>query len=261
LKDPYLSNYGDVLQVGEINMKHTEATSQLFPFVTVAYAQTLDGRIATSVGQSYYISSPESLRFTHELRANHDAIMVGIGTVCQDNPRLTVRLVNGKDPLRVVVDSSLRILLDAAVLAAGAATGTVLAVTEQAPMDRREAARSLGATVFALPNDGCGGVDLRSLLGTLYEYGIRSLMVEGGSRLITSLIRAELVDRMVVDIAPKLIGSGVEAIRDLGITDLSQAIRLSEMKVMRLGDDLIIDSRVSYPVRNPLTDSPKKTPP
>src|ERR671927_191976 len=134
------------------------------PTVTVSYAQTLDGRLATANGSSRWISAPESLRFAHQLRAEHDAVAVGAGTACTDDPRLTVRLVSGEDPLRVVVDSSLRTPLSAAVLANGAAGGTVLAVTERAPGRRCEEAISLGATVLRLPADAGGMVDLGALL-------------------------------------------------------------------------------------------------
>src|ERR687885_2207181 len=103
------------------------------PTITVSYAQTLDGRLATASGSSRWISAPESLRFAHTLRAEHDAVVVGAGTACKDDPRLTVRLVSGENPLRVVVDSTLRTPLSAAVLANGAAAGTVLAVTDRAP--------------------------------------------------------------------------------------------------------------------------------
>src|SRR5215210_9334610 len=105
------------------------------PTVTVSYAQTLDGRLATLGGSSRWISCPESLRFAHTLRSEHDAVMVGAGTACKDDPRLTVRLVPGKDPLRVIVDSALRTPLASAVLANGAANGTILAVTRRAPAD------------------------------------------------------------------------------------------------------------------------------
>src|SRR5215208_5575974 len=103
------------------------------PVVTLSYGQTLDGRLATSTGSSQWISAPESLRFSHELRVKHDAIMVGAGTVCKDDRSLTVRLVAGSDPLRVVVDSTLRTPLTSAVLMEEAAPGTVLAVTDRAP--------------------------------------------------------------------------------------------------------------------------------
>src|SRR5829696_5507262 len=118
------------------------------PNVTVSYAQTLDGRLATLGGSSRWISGSESLRFAHTLRSEHDALMVGAGTACKDDPRLTVRHVPGKDPLRVVVDSTLRTPPQAAVLAGEAASGTVLAATDLAPSLRRERALSSGATVL-----------------------------------------------------------------------------------------------------------------
>ncbi|HEV8224892.1 MAG TPA: dihydrofolate reductase family protein, partial [Rubrobacteraceae bacterium] len=143
------------------------------PTVTVSYAQTLDGRLAAANGSSRWISSPDSLRFAHALRAEHDAVTVGAGTACNDDPRLTVRLVSGDDPLRVVVDSTFRTPLSAAVLAHGAAKRTILAVTDRAPGERCEEARSLGATVLRLPASAAGRVDLGALLAELYSMGVR----------------------------------------------------------------------------------------
>src|SRR3712207_5631898 len=184
------------------------------PVVTLSYAQTLDGRLATSTGNSQWISAPESLRFSHELRVEHDAIMVGVGTVCKDDPRLTVRLAAGRDPLRVVVDSTLRTPLTATVLAKGAAPGTVLAVNDRASMARRDEVRALGATVLRLPRDAGAGVDLVALLTALHDRGVGSVLVEGGARMITALLQARLVDRLVVCVAPKILGAGVEAYHD-----------------------------------------------
>ena len=217
------------------------------PTVTVSYAQTLDGRLATANGSSRWISAPESLRFAHQLRAEHDAVAVGAGTACKDDPRLTVRLVPGEDPLRVVVDSSLRTPLSAAVLAIGAAKRTILAVTERAPERRCEEALDLGATVLELPSDAAGRVDLHALLSELHALGVRSVMVEGGAALITAFFCERLVDRLAVCIAPKILGRGIEAVGDLGIQDLSDSLILTDTSVTPYGVDLVLDSRVEYP--------------
>jgi diaminohydroxyphosphoribosylaminopyrimidine deaminase / 5-amino-6-(5-phosphoribosylamino)uracil reductase len=217
------------------------------PSVTVSYAQTLDGRLAAANGSSRWISAPESLRFAHQLRAEHDAVAVGAGTACKDDPRLTVRLVPGEDPLRVVVDSSLRTPLSAAVFANGAAKGTVLAVTERAPEQRCEEALSLGATVLKLPADAGGRVDLGALLSKLYSLGVRSVMVEGGAALITAFLCERLVDRLAVCVAPKILGRGIEAVGDLGIHDLTDSLILADTSVTQYGVDIVLDSRVVYP--------------
>jgi len=217
------------------------------PRVTISYAQTLDGRLATRSGSSQWIGGPASLHYAHRLRAQHAAIMVGAGTVAVDNPRLTVRHVPGRDPLRVVVDSTLRTPLSAAVLSDGAAPGTALVVTHRAPAERIAAARALGATVLPLPVDEDGRVDLRALLVALGERGIDSVMVEGGAALITGLLRARLVDRVALCNAPKILGAGIEAIGDLGIDSLQSALRLADLAVEPCEPDLIVSGRVVYP--------------
>ena len=230
-------------------MMHDSNTAKMIsrPVVTLSYAQTLDGRLATSTGSSQWISAPESLRFSHELRVEHDAIMVGAGTVCRDDPRLTVRLVAGQNPLRVVVDSTLRTPLTAAVLTEEAAPGTVLAVTDRAPAAKRDKVRALGATVLCLPAESGGRVNLVALLAALREHGIRSLLVEGGAEMITALLRARLADRLVVCLAPKILGAGIEAVGDLGIRELARTLIMTDTLVTPCGVDLILDSRVEYP--------------
>jgi diaminohydroxyphosphoribosylaminopyrimidine deaminase/5-amino-6-(5-phosphoribosylamino)uracil reductase len=217
------------------------------PSVTVSYAQTLDGRVATATGQSQWISCPDSLRFAHEMRASHDAVVVGTGTVRKDDPRLTVRHVPGQNPLRVIVDSTLRTPPGAAVLTGGAAEGTVLAGTDRAPSGRRERVLASGATVLDLPPDRDGRVDLGALLRELYALGIGSVMVEGGATLITGFLKAGLVDRLAVCVAPKILGEGLPAVGDLGIRDLSRSLILADAEVEPYGVDLILSGRVVYP--------------
>jgi len=215
------------------------------PFVTVKFAQSIDGRIATSTGDSRWISSPPSLRLAHKLRREHDAIMVGIGTVLADDPRLTVRLLRGRDPLRVIVDSQLRIPLGSRVLADGAAERTLVAAAETADPGRASEIQGLGAEVLRLPAALQGsGLDLFRLLEELGRRGVASVLVEGGKGVITSLLAVRAVDRLVVVIAPKIIGQGTEAIGDLGVTRLSDAITFASVRTRRLGDDIIFDARM-----------------
>lgn len=185
------------------------------------------------------------MRLAHRLRREHDAIIVGIGTVLADDPELTVRLVKGRNPLRVVIDSELRTPLDARVLAGGAAAGTLMAAAANADPRRVSEMEKLGATVLRLPaaSDG-SGVDIARLLRELSRRGIASVLVEGGRGVITSLLAAREVDRLIVVIAPKIIGKGTEAIGDLGIARLSEAITFSSVKIRRLGDDIMFDGRL-----------------
>jgi 5-amino-6-(5-phosphoribosylamino)uracil reductase/diaminohydroxyphosphoribosylaminopyrimidine deaminase/5-amino-6-(5-phosphoribosylamino)uracil reductase len=213
----------------------------------VSYAQTLDGRVATMTGESQWISCPDSLRFAHEMRASHDAVVVGAGTVCKDDPRLTVRHVSGQNPLRVIVDSTLRTPTGAAVLADGASTGTVLAGTDRAPAERRLRILSSGATVLDLPPDPDGRVDLGALLERLRALGVGTVMVEGGATLITGFFKAGLVDRLAVCVAPKILGEGLAAVGDLGIRDLSRSLTIADAEVEPYGVDLILSGRVVYP--------------
>lgn len=221
--------------------------SQSRPRITLSYAQTLDGRLATRDGTSQWISGSESLVFAHGLRAQHDAIMVGAGTVCKDNPRLTVRLVSGRDPLRVVVDSTLRLPLNAAVLADGAASGTLIATTQRALADRCDQIRALGATVLVLPRTDAGQVDLLALLKELHQRGSASVMVEGGATLITALLRQHLVDRMAICVAPRILGTGMDAVGDLEITSLARMLELHDVQLQHYGRDWIVTGDVIYP--------------
>jgi 5-amino-6-(5-phosphoribosylamino)uracil reductase len=203
--------------------------------------------LATRHGSSQWISGPESLQFSHTQRAGHAAIMVGVNTVLADDPRLTVRLVAGRDPLRVVVDSRLRIPLTAGVLRDGAAPGTLIAAVAPAPAAARAALTDLGAEVREFGAGPGGGVDLGALLDDLGARGITNVMVEGGAALLTNLLRERLADRIAVTIAPKILGTGISAIGDLGLQRLADAYTLHEVTVTPYGVDLVVEGRISYP--------------
>ncbi|PJA50242.1 MAG: riboflavin biosynthesis protein RibD [Syntrophobacterales bacterium CG_4_9_14_3_um_filter_49_8] len=215
------------------------------PFVTIKFAQSLDGRIASTTGHSQWISCDASLKLAHRLRGIHDGLMVGIGTVLRDDPRLTVRLAKGVDPCRIIVDSNLKIPLDAKVLTEGDPQRTIIATTEKIDKSKASMVEDLGAQVIEVDENQKGQVDLRMLLQRLGEMKIFSVLVEGGAELLTSFLRANLVDKFVIAIAPKIIGKGIEAVGNLGIKDVSKAIRFSEVKTRKVGTDLIFEGWLS----------------
>ncbi|MEE9911457.1 MAG: bifunctional diaminohydroxyphosphoribosylaminopyrimidine deaminase/5-amino-6-(5-phosphoribosylamino)uracil reductase RibD [Deltaproteobacteria bacterium] len=217
------------------------------PFVTIKYAQTLDGRIATATGQSQWISSPASLKFAHQLRTEHDAILVGIGTVLKDNPTLTVRRVRGRNPLRIVVDSGLAITLKANVLQNLSQTPTMIATVKNAADPHFQELARTGAEMLTIEPDEQNRVNLKVLLQRLAAKNISSVLIEGGAQIITSALKDNLVNRLVTIIAPKIIGKGIEATGDLNIRNLEGAKILSVRRVMKRGADMIIDSRLSLP--------------
>ena len=199
------------------------------PRVTVHYAQSLDGRIATCTGDSQWIGGPASLRLAHQLRADHSAVLVGVGTVLADNPRLTVRLVDGPSPRRIVVDSRLRLPLATNLLVDGAAP-TCVATTPAAPPERVQAVRERGAEVLVVDPD---------------ERGLDSVLIEGGGGVITSALRQRVVDRLVVCIAARLIGAGVPAVGDLGVTRLQEAPGFVHARFRLLEDDVIFEGQLA----------------
>jgi GTP cyclohydrolase II len=208
------------------------------PLVTVHYAQTIDGRIASRTGDARWVSGESSLRLAHELRAAHDAVLVGIGTVLADDPKLTVRLVPGAQPVRIVVDSALRIPLDSSVLRTVDAR-TIIATTPGASEERATAIRARGAKVLRVSADADGRVDLHALLARLRMDGIRSLLIEGGRAVITAALRDRLVDRLTVCIAPKVLGEGIAAIGDLHIDRLRDALTFERAGFIACGGDVV----------------------
>jgi len=216
------------------------------PLVTLHYAQSLDGRIGGRRGTPRaMLSGPEGFVRAHRARAAHDAVLVGIGTVLQDDPRLTVRLCEGPEPMRVVLDSALRVPEHARVLdgADGTARVTLLGVDGPATRDRAAALRGRGADVPLVVADPHGRVSLPHALALLADRGVRSVLVEGGSRVITSFLSAGLVDRVEIEIAPIFLGAdAVPAVAQLAPS--APELRLAPgATVERAGDSVLVVGR------------------
>ncbi len=211
------------------------------PHVTLNAAMTLDGKIATFARDSK-ISSKADLVRLHRLRAGVDAVMVGAGTILADNPSLTVRLVRGRNPVRVVVDGRARIPADAKVIDGSART--IVATLSKADAGKLAKLRRAGAEVILFGGDR---VDLRALLGKLHGMGVRRLLLEGGSTLNWNMVRGGLVDEVQVTVAPRIVGG--EAAKTLvggaGFAKVRDGAGLKLIKVAKLSGDVLLVYRVA----------------
>jgi len=210
------------------------------PFVTLKTAASLDGKTAARDRSSKWITGEDARRDAHVLRAAADAIVVGAGTVIADDPSLTVRdpSYGGRPPLRVVVDAIGRVSPDAHVF--DAAAPTMIATTDRVDRGRADAWGSGGAEVVAFDQDRTGGVSLPELMAHLGKRDVQGVLVEGGATLAWSLVREHLVDRMVLYLAPKLVG-GTEApgiLMGEGFAPIDEAPALRIVGVDRIGDDV-----------------------
>jgi len=210
---------------------------------------TVDGKIATSSGDSK-ISSREDLVRVHKLRASVDAIVVGISTILADNPRLTVRLVKGKNPARVIVDSRGRIPLDSQIMRTAFKVKTIVAVTDKAPEKKLVELRDMGAEVLVISEGKKGrsaavphGVNLKLLFRKLENMGLKKILVEGGGELNWSLLHLWLVDELTITIAPKIAGGRLATtlVEGDGFDEIAQSIRLQLKKIERKkGGELVL---------------------
>jgi diaminohydroxyphosphoribosylaminopyrimidine deaminase/5-amino-6-(5-phosphoribosylamino)uracil reductase len=228
----------------ELNEAFFKYMTTKIPFVTVKYAQTVDGRIATTTGHSRWISSQASRKYAHRLRSYHDGILVGIKTVLKDDPDLTVRLVKGKNPQRIVVDSTLQIPADAKILTNQDKAPTIVATTSHCSSEKRALLREMDIETLVIDEDDGGHVDLHKLIAELGRRGISSILVEGGAEIITSLVKEKIPDRLLIITAPKIAGKGIEAIGNLGLETMDDSVRLTFKRVFRKGDDVVFDARI-----------------
>jgi diaminohydroxyphosphoribosylaminopyrimidine deaminase / 5-amino-6-(5-phosphoribosylamino)uracil reductase len=210
------------------------------PFVTAKFAASLDGRIATASGESRWITSEPARAVAHHLRHINDAVMVGAGTVVADDPELTNRVAGGRSPLRVVLDSALRSPETAHVLDVRVAPTLVL-TTERADAERIRRLRAASVEVETVPAS-TAGIDLDAALRLLGARGVISVLIEGGSSLLGSAFDAQVVDKVVAMLAPRIVGgaSAPGAVGGTGVPSLGAAHLLADVSVERAGPDLVI---------------------
>jgi diaminohydroxyphosphoribosylaminopyrimidine deaminase/5-amino-6-(5-phosphoribosylamino)uracil reductase len=225
-----------------INLPFIKHITTGLPYVTYKCAMTLDGKIASITGESRWISCEESRKYVHLMRAHNDAVMVGVDTILADNPQLTVRHVKGRNPVRIIVDSSLRTPASVGILSGALARKTIIACTEEDVAVHQPYLQN-GTTVLVC-NSLEGRVDLRDLLIKLGKLGIQSILLEGGSRLAGDALTRGLIDECVFFYAPKVIGSdGFSPFSITGITDMSHSLAFTDLKVRRLGTDIVVTAR------------------
>lgn len=210
------------------------------PFITLKYAMTLDGKIATSTGDSKWITGEEARRFAHRLRRQHDAVLVGIGTVLADDPELTTRMVSGKNPVRVVLDSSLKIPLQAKVLNEEVRT-IIFTGTEADKQKQNALAIKKNVEVIRLPLKD-GSLPIEQVVQKLSELNITSLLVEGGSAVHGAFFDSGLADRVYAFVAPKLIGGkeSLSPIGGVGSRLIAAGWQLDDFEQQLLGKDIMI---------------------
>ncbi|MHB1200619.1 MAG: bifunctional diaminohydroxyphosphoribosylaminopyrimidine deaminase/5-amino-6-(5-phosphoribosylamino)uracil reductase RibD [Polaromonas sp.] len=226
----------------ELNIGFFSRMIRKTPWVRMKMAASLDGTTALANGQSQWITSPQARADGHAWRARACAMLTGIGTLLQDNPRLDVRLVETlRQPCRIIVDSRLQTPPDANIFKAG---GPVWIYTATRDAERQAALEALGATVSWLP-DGHGKVDLAAMTKDLAQREINELHVEAGSKLNGSLIRAGLVDEFLIYLAPTLLGPGLGMASFGPLQTLSEGLALKFQSTERVGDDLRVMARVA----------------
>jgi diaminohydroxyphosphoribosylaminopyrimidine deaminase/5-amino-6-(5-phosphoribosylamino)uracil reductase len=239
------------LEAEALNKAYAHWVKLKRPYVILKAGMTLDGQIATSSGQARWITSTSSRREVHQLRAEVDAVLVGVGTVLADDPSLTARVgprfqtLAKKQPLRLVVDSRLRTPLNARILRRIDGGGTLIATTRGAPAKRRLALQRLGVEVVTLPPVG-GRVSLPALMSELGKRGITSLLVEGGGEVNAAMLRAKIVRQVRLYLAPSLLG-GIDAKGMIGGKSprrLAAAMTLKHVRTRSLGGDIVVEGEL-----------------
>ncbi|MDH7603299.1 MAG: bifunctional diaminohydroxyphosphoribosylaminopyrimidine deaminase/5-amino-6-(5-phosphoribosylamino)uracil reductase RibD [Melioribacter sp.] len=226
----------------DINKFYFKYCTKSLPYVTLKMAITIDGKIADSSGNSKWLTSVESRSLVHELRSEYDAVMVGFNSVKIDNPELTVRLVEGRNPKRIILDTNLQLSLNSNLVKKNSDKNFIIITSTKNKNRKRKINTYLkkGIEIIFVPEERNGKIDLLKALSILAERKIISVLVEGGSKVFSSFIKQKLEDEILIFLSPKILGNGLPLCSNLGIKSLSKAINYSIKDVDKIGDDALI---------------------
>lgn len=206
--------------------------------ILVKIAQTLDGQIATASGSSKWITDIDARKYVHSLRNKFDAVMVGSQTVFADNPKLDVRLVEGRNPKRIVIDSNLSIPLNYNLVTDQLIKDSYIFTSELADPEKLKELKSRGVNIIELKSDN-QYVPLKQVFEELYKLKIYSVMIEGGAGLVTQIIKESLFDEILIFIAPKIIGKGINSVGNLGILNIDDAIEFTNTSYFKINEQMV----------------------
>lgn len=227
----------------ELNKFFFKFITNKLPYVTLKAAQTLDGMIADKNNYSEWISSSESRKYVHWLRARYDTVLIGSGTAKIDNPKLTVRMVEGRNPYRVVLDSNLKLKSDLNLFKNNSDKKTIIVASEKSKsrLKKINQFEKLGVKILFAKSDIHGRIQLKSILKELSKLQITSILVEGGSKIYSSFIKQDLFDDIYLFVSPKILGSGLKTFSEIKSKKLGDAAKLNLRKTKIIGDDLLIE--------------------
>ena len=232
-------------QAGKLNAPFFKLITTKTPYIIAKWAMTLDGKIATRTGDSRWISSEESRQYVHKKRAMVDAIVVGTKTVLRDNPLLTCRIEGGRNPKRVVVDARAELPLCSRLVQTAKDADVFVATTSAASAERIRKLETFGCKMIELKG-GPGGVDMLSLIQTLGMMNLTNVLIEGGGTLLGTFFDKKLVDRVMVFVAPHIVG-GAEAktpVMGIGVEKITDSLHLEDILISKFGDDILIEGTV-----------------
>jgi diaminohydroxyphosphoribosylaminopyrimidine deaminase / 5-amino-6-(5-phosphoribosylamino)uracil reductase len=227
----------------ELNRFFFKYITEKIPYVTLKAAQTLDGKIATKSGDSKWITSIDSRKYVHRLRASYDAVMIGYGTALKDNPKLTVRFAEGRNPRRIVLDTKME-LNNKFKLVLDNKDKKLIILTSRQNIDKKGKIKKLlshKAEIIYVKEDNNGRLNLKNALKELAKINISSVLVEGGREVFSSFIKKNLFDDILLFVAPKLLGCGISFLGNVNNQNIKNALKLRIRNMEKIGDDFLVE--------------------